>query len=266
LCRNPDGTVRVFRNVGALGDFLEWFGINTLISLWPQYRDGQISGESLAREIVKDPFNKLAQSVRPDVKMGYELPTGTSLFPDMFHPRTRPRDEILVASVGLVDEYRGLKGLLGQGGERMRPNYLQRYFTGVVDPRANALHEMYDLREKFLTTKGRETPTVLKLSAARNMRLAAMAEDYEAFVESMRAYYDAGNRWKNFKDVLGRIDPIAATLNRRDEYEFVNEYLTDRQRITLGAARDYVHMLKSTMYTYWMRAVDDVAGATNANP
>lgn len=50
-------------------------------------------GDGRRSRDAKDPVNKLVHGLRPDLKALYELPTGTSLFPDVFAPRQADRDE-----------------------------------------------------------------------------------------------------------------------------------------------------------------------------
>ncbi len=261
--RNPDGTVRVLRNTGALGDFLEWFGINTALSLLPKVRAGQISTSELIAEMAKDPINKMVSGVRPDVKAAIEVPTGQSAFPDVFNPRRQERGEIASSVVGLRDEYRAAKGLILQEGERARPHYLTR-FTGqaTVDPRKNALYEIYDLRERFQKKRG-EGSMMRGDSHFRNMRESAIAENYEAFKEGRTTFLAKGKEYKNFKASLANLDPIASRLNDEDEVAFEQEFLTDRQRDKLRAARDFAGQLRVTMWLWWKRAAEE-GGAEEA--
>lgn len=254
LGRNPDGTVRIFRNTGAMGDFLEWFGVNTLASMYPKYRDGQLTGADIAREMALSPVNKFVQGLRPDLKAGYEFLTGTSLYPDATRPRSQPRGEAIAAAFGLVDEYRELKGRLTGSGERARPNYAQRMIWGVTDPRQNALHEIYDLREDFMRKQGKSTVGTFAQSPAKPMRDAAMAGDYEAFAEARAAYIKSGKNYANFVKTLEGLDPLSQRLSDADERKFVNEFLTGDQRLKLAVARDYAQMLKETMAVWWERA------------
>jgi|GEM_PF-3215064 len=254
LGRNPDGTVRIFRNTGALGDFLEWFGINTLASMYPKYRDGQLTGADIAREMALSPVNKFVQGLRPDLKAGYEFLTGTSLYPDATRPRSQPRGEAIAAAFGLVDEYRELKGRLTGSGERARPHYAQRMIWGVTDPRQNALHEIYDLREDFMRKQGKSTVGTFAQSPAKPMRDAVIAGDYEAFVQARAAYIKSGKNYANFVKTLEWLDPLSQRLSDADERKFVNEFLTGDQRLKLAVARDYAQMLKETMAVWWERA------------
>ncbi len=257
MCRNPDGTVRIFRNVGAVGDFLETFGVNTLMSLYPQYAAGQINGDDLIAEMAKDPVNKFIGGLRPDLKAMFEVTAGVSFFPDAFNPRTQDRIEGLVNIVGMRDEYRELRGKLLKDGSRARPNYRQRFVVGVVDPRRNALYEIYDLRGKFLKREGRETPNFMGTSPFKNMREAVMADDYEAFKESRKVYRKSGKEYKNFLASLRFLDPIDARLNDKDEKRFEQDFLNSLQRKKLSVARNYAQHLRVQLWYWWNQAATE---------
>ncbi len=255
--RNQDGSVNVFRNTGALGDFMEWGGINTLIALYPLYLKNQITAKNVAWEMAKDPMNKLVQGYRPDIKGLFEVGTGQSLYPDAFSPRSVDRGEALFGIFGLVDEYRALKGLITGDGSRARPHYLQRILVGVVDPLQNAMHEMHDLRSRFLEKKGKRHAASYPASPTRNMRRAASYDDFDAFTDARRTYLEEGKTYESYKSALRSLDPIASRLNDKDEREFEQEFLTDDQRRRLKVARDYARDLEVTMWTWWRRAAEE---------
>lgn len=255
--RRPDGSTIVFNNLGAFGELMEWFGINSMLGLKDLVDSGQITVPQLLQEAAKDPVNKLVQSVRPDLKLGAEMATGQSTFPDVFAPRSTDPLTSFANVFGLVDEMNAAKGKLLQQGDRARPNYLARLLTVVTDPRQSSLHEIYDLRSRFLESKGKERPPSFAGDPLmRNMRQAAMNNDREAFDEARRAYIKSGKQWKNFKASLAYLDPIANRLNDADENEFVSEYLTPVQRERLKVARDYAAEIRDTLTTWWFEEED----------
>jgi len=249
------GTFRIFRNVGALGDFLEWFGVNEALSLWDEYRAGQVSGKDVAWEMAKAPWEKLIGLLRPDIKAGYEITTGQSLFPSPFHPRSVERDVAAAEVFGLGDEYKWAKGLAVGEGHRARPHMWQRWFVGVVDPRYSALSEMYDARRRFLKSKGIREGGVYPVSEYKPARDAAANEDYEAFIEWKNAFkkrYPGVKSKKKFDKFLSRLDPIASRLSQEDELEFENEYLTAEQRQQLQIVRIYAADLRDCLMLWWV--------------
>lgn len=253
LGRNPDGSIRVFRNVGALGDFLEWFGINDALSMWSKLKADQVDVKDVVWEMAFATPEKMMGSMRPDLKALYEVPTSTSLYPNPFQPRSVRRGEVVAGTAGLEDEYKWAKGLALRDGSAPRPNYWQRWFIGVVDPRQSALTQTYDLRNEFLKKKGKEEQGTFPISKYKEARDAAMAENYQAFVDWKRKFVEERGKsaYKDFKTWLPRLDPIASRLTDKEEREFEKEFLTNEQRQRFTVARNYAGELRDLLLAWW---------------
>ena len=256
--RSDDGRVIFFRNVGALGDFIEWFGLNDFVSLYPQWKNDQVTGKYILEEMGKAPINKVVGSLRPELDAGLiGLIGGQSTFPDVFNWRQVERDTVIPSMLGLRDEYAWTKNKLFKTGDSVRPGYLTKLLFASADPRAMALGEMYDLREKFFAKKGKPIPNFRGLSKYRNMRYAAQNGDQEAFVNARRKYLEDGGNWKNFQNSVGNLDPIKSKLNPQLEYEFEHEFLDDKQRRKLRVVRDYANELEIRMIRWWVEAMKE---------
>jgi hypothetical protein len=253
LGRNPDGSIRVFRRVGALGDFLEWFGIPEAMALAGMWKEGQVTTGEAGKEMVAAPFEKVIHSLRPDLKALYEVPTEQSLFPEPFDPRSVRRGEAVMGIGGLQDEYNWMRGWVLGDGSTARPHYWKRYMVGVVDPRHASLSQAYEWRRRFLKTKGREEKGVFPISKYKQARDAAKFEDYDAFVDWKRQFVkERGDKAKgDFKDWLGTLDPIANKLNDAYELEFETKFLTGEQRKRMRVARSYAGELRDLLVTWW---------------
>jgi hypothetical protein len=253
LGRNADGSIRVFRRVGALGDFLEWFGVNEAVAMLGKRKAGQVTTGDILWEMAFATPEKAMNSMRPDLKALYEIPTGQSLFPEPFQPRSVRRGEAVSHIFGLQDEYRWMKGWVLGDGSTARPHYWQRWAVGVVDPRHSALSQTYELRSDFLKSKGKEQKGVFPVSQYKEARDAAKFEDYDAFVDWKRGYVEGkGKKAKDdFKDWLSTIDPIGSRLNDAYELEFETEFLTNEQRDRLKVARNYAQELRDMLVTWW---------------
>lgn len=255
LGKADDGTIILLRNTGALGDFLEWFGINSLANLLPKYMNNQVTVGEIVTEMAKSPVNKMVKGVRPDAKAAVETITGKSLYPDAFNPRTTDRGDTLAGLLNLKDEYRQAKGFVTGDGSRARPNYLQR-LIGASEPKVNALQEIYDLRDAYLRQQGK--PVVDRGGGAAtlftNMRRAAEAEDPKAFADAKAAYLASGKKIDNFKKSLAQLDPIAARLTDVDERRFQFRFLNNEQRAKLKTARAYAAELRKRMAKYWAQS------------
>jgi hypothetical protein len=232
LGSDDDGTILIFRNVGALGDWLEWYGINDLTVLWPQYASGQIDFADMATEVLKAPAKKVIGGLRPEIDVTFSLITGKSLFPDPFNPRTTERELVLPSTWGLQDEYRYLRG------QPTRPRYLQRALVGRVDYRQAALTEIYDLREKFQKRKGKSVFSDWKITEWTHVRRAAAYNDKRAFDKMLKAYYASGKTEEDLLASVARMDPMIGVA-KTDRVEFEEEFLNSIQRKKLAIARSY---------------------------
>jgi len=254
LGRNADGSIRVFRNVGALGDFLEWFGINKVLSMFGKLKAGQVDAKDIALEMAFAAPEKAMGSIRPDLKALYEIPTGQSLFPEPTKPRSARRGELAAGVFGLQDEYKWMRGKVLGDGSRPRNHYWQRWGLGVNDPRQAALSNIYDLRSDFLKKKGKEEKGTFPVSRYKEARDAAILEDYDAFLEWKGNFVAERGEKKARDDFLGFLrgtDPIASPLTNDDEIEFERDFLTNEQRGQLTVARQFAGELRDLLLTWW---------------
>jgi hypothetical protein len=252
LGRNADGTINVFRNVGALGDFLEWAGINSFFNLLPRYHAGQLKGTDLLIEMVKDPVNKLVGGLHPAGQLLYQSVTGQKLFPDVFNPRSIDRTTAPAAMVGMGDEWSMIRGKAFKEGRRARPNYWKRYLVGVEDPRRNMLNRMHDKRRKFLEDETGASGGRFPASPTAVMRYAVQNNDFEAFQEAKRAYIKTGKTPKQFIASVKAFDPLYGKMNNRLKRKFIFEYLNDTDRRDLDIARRYAQDIRVTMRLWWV--------------
>ncbi len=251
LGRTSDGSVRVFRRVGSLSEFTDWFGVPEAVALLPQYRADQLSTKDYAGEIGLAPVNKAVQAFRPDVKLGAELGIGQSLYPDVSRPRPQGRDEILAGSLGLRDELKAVKREAGSG-DTVKHGYL----SGAVglarqDPGQAALSEIHDLRKRFMKTQGRAEEPAYGASSIAKLRDAARGDDPKAFADAKRNYLGAGGNLKKFTDAIDNMDPVKGKLNEADEAKFTGKFLTGEQKDKLKLAREKLKEQKAKMLSMW---------------
>jgi hypothetical protein len=257
LGRREDGTIRFLNNVGALGDFLEWFGLNEAPALARKYNDGRISGVDALKEMAKAPLNKAAQAIRPEIKTGFEVASGKSLFPDVTSPRSIDRDYAIAGAAGLGEEYRAVKGRLMKTGERERPHYKEKFLGfGSTHPGQTAISDMYDLIEEYKKRKGQSIPEVVAGPFSR-VRRAAMDNNYEAFSEAMNVFMDT-KKGKPAKDIRTAIkqgientNPVAR-LGKKDERAFIAG-LTGTEREKYDRAVKYSSELTSRLSSFVRR-------------
>ncbi len=261
--KNEDGSVRLLRNAGAFGDFLEQFGLLSAISRLDNYRAGQMSAGEVASEAGWQIVARWANSVRPEVKATIEQFKGSPMYPDPWGGSKRPRDEMLAANTGFGDTYRAAKGVLGKVtgngiGTRARPHAITKAFIGVSEPRKQALYEIMELRDRFLDKLGEQKPP--QDQRAANMRFAAENNNQTAFEEARKAWLTTGaedsrGNYEKFQDRLDYLDPLAR-LNQSNgqEERFIREDLTADQRIKLRIATEAAAETREKMVLMWNEA------------
>lgn len=260
LGKHADGSLVILRNVGALGDVLEWFGINTLVGRSDDIQSGQMSVGDVAQEAGKGVVNKAMQGIRPDVKSVFELSTGKSTFPDVFNPRSVRRDDQVAGYFGLTDVYRGARGGVMQDGSRIRPHFTSR-LLGLTHPGRNAMFEISELRDRYMKKNG-SGGFVTNIYFA-NMRDAASAGDIDAFKEARQQWLtqpSATGDYNKFKEAIKRLDPLSEKMSDEKEADFTDNYLTAAQKDKLRLARDYSGQLQVDMWKMWQVAAEQDTG------
>ena len=260
LGRRADGSIRLIRNVGALGDFLEWFGINDISGDIPEYMDGRVSTGDLASKAARAPLNKLLGSLAPWIKALYEIPSGTTTFPDATRIRQKNRDELAAGIVGGEEEYKWARGKVLEDGSTIRPHYWERWIGLAVNrPKDSALSDIYAARDLFLKQEGVERPNVLSESKYKKIRDAVKNEDYEAFRDARQGLIeknggDYEKTLEGWNRYLSGLDPIANTLNAEREAKFIGEFLRPDEREKLDIARQYAAEVRDLSETWWETA------------
>ena len=87
LGRNPDGTVRYISNLGVLGDFLEWSGLDDTERYIDDFRNGRMTIADIVKDMLLSPTKKLANGTSPYIKLPVELISKRTYFPDWTRPR-----------------------------------------------------------------------------------------------------------------------------------------------------------------------------------
>lgn len=206
--RDENGKILHFSRIGALGDFLEWFGLDAA----PQTIDNWLSGKKTlietAEDMAKNPVNTLVQGINPFVKVPLELATRQSLFPDVFKMgMIRDRGLYLARSVGLENEYKAVAGIPFEG----RLSTLPQIFYYKADPGQGAYSEIQSLKRDFMEKIGKGydgwmlTP---KGQALYSIKLAIRYSDEEALLKSLEEYVRLGGTNQGFKASIKAMEPL----------------------------------------------------------
>jgi hypothetical protein len=190
LGRNKDGSVRTFTRLGALGDFMEWFGMDASYSQVNDFLNGRRSVKEIALDMLKAPVNVAVSGISPFIKTPIELAVRRSLFPDVFNPRLiRDRNEYLFKQVGLDKEYRLIAGKPG-------PSYkstLKEAFIYSYDPLQAAYYDFMDIKRDYLKSIGREGGGAYlspSSNALYNMKLAHRYGEKDKVDKYLQEYRD----------------------------------------------------------------------------
>jgi hypothetical protein len=190
LGRDKDGSVIAFTRLGALGDMLEWFGMDNAYGHMTDYLNGRKTLKEIAVDMVKSPVNIVAGGLSPFIKSPIEAAVGKTLFPDAFSPKTiRDRWAFLFRQVGLEDEY---KAVVGKPGKP----YLSTLSQAAIykyDPLETAYYDFLDIKRDYLKSIGRGTGgSYLSPSsdALYNMKLAYRWGEHDKVKKYLQQYAD----------------------------------------------------------------------------
>jgi hypothetical protein len=152
LGRDKDGKVIAFTRLGALGDMLEWFGMDNAYGHMTDYLNGRKTLKEIVTDMVKSPVNIVASGISPFIKAPIETLTRRTLFPDAFDPKTiRDRGSFLARQVGLEDEY---KAIVGKPG-RPYLSTLTQMAVYKYDPLETAYYDFLDIKRDYMKSIGR---------------------------------------------------------------------------------------------------------------
>lgn len=246
LGRGADGEVEYFSNLGNLGDFVEWFGLDVAPELVRDWYAGKKTISQVAVEIAKSPANKVAQSAFPLYKMAAETALGSSIYPNVFEPKTvKDRTMYLARSFGMEHE---VASVLNKPSRPYNES-LPYFFYYKAQGGEAGYSEVMDKKKEFLRkmNKGHEGSIVTPASSALyNLRLGIKYEDKEAIQKYMNEYALAGGTAKGITRSLKNMHPLAG-LPKGTEEAFLSEFKTDEDKKALrGAMQFYTETLLGT--------------------
>jgi len=219
LGRDSDGNVMSFNRIGALGDFLEWFGLDAAPQHISDWLRGKKTLKEIANDMAKAPVNVMTQAMTPLVKMPAEVITRRAIYPDVFNPRTvRDRGLHVALGLGLSDEYIAVFGKPSRGYSQSltkallyKTNPLQVAYAHVSELKFDYLKKNGKFGEGFwLTPRG---------DALYNYKLSLKFRDKIAADKYLREYVSLGGTKKGLNNSLRRMHPLGG-LSKKDIGEF----------------------------------------------
>lgn len=215
LGRNEDGSVDYFGNLGILGDFVTWFGFNAAPGLVRDWYAGRKGITEIARDMAKEPVNKMAGGAFPFAKLAYEEVSGVTVYPNVFEPKhIRDKSRHLAKFLGLEKEYDALADRPSVPYYKTLPGFL--YYS--VNSGEAAYSNIYELKKDFLIKigKGHEGYIITPASnALYNFKLAVKYKDKEAADKYMQEYAIAGGNIRGLATSLRNMHPLAGIPEER---------------------------------------------------
>jgi hypothetical protein len=208
LGRDDQGNIKYWPKIGALGDFLAWFGADMAPGLVRDYLNNRKTLKDIAAEMAKASAGQIIQGLGPIPKSLFEYASGKEFFPDAFNPRViRDRGIYLAKQLDLGEEY---KLIAGKPHRPYKESWLPGGFIYKTDPNEPAYHEIHDLVNDFLKKFGKTggypnlTP---RGNALYNMKLAHRYGDKklaEKYLNDYIRYHllEAGYTGKDAKEYL----------------------------------------------------------------
>ena len=248
LGRDEKGKILYFSRLGALGDFLEWFGLDAAPRYVRQWLNGRFSLQQTAQEMARSPVNVFAQGATPLAKTPFELMGRRSLFPDVFEPGTiRDRGYYLARSLGLENEYKAIMNLPSRGyGISVPEAFIYR-----IDPGQGAYSDMYDEKQRFLKKLGKYgegfwlTP---KGDALYNFKLSLRYDDKTSAEKYLLIYFQLGGTEEGLKRSLESMNPLSG-LNELEQNLFILELGEEGRRKLALALKFWSDTLTGEAYS-----------------
>lgn len=246
LGRDKNGDIIYFNRIGALGDILEWFGLDAAPKQVDKWLKGKATLQEIAKEMGEDaakgPLNVIASGSVPFAKLALETATRRSTFPDVTKPTTiRDRGLHLARSFGLENEFIAATGKPSKG----YPYSVGKMVAYSVDPLEGSYRDVFELKSEFLKKLGKSaegfwlTP---KGDALYNMKLALRYGDNDAFAKYAGEYLQLGGTREGMTDSLKRMEPLGG-MNSKEKAAFVASLKPDDQEKVARAYKFFQHTL-----------------------
>jgi len=235
--QDKDGKTVNFTRLGAVGDFLQWFGLDAAPQHLSNWFEGKRTIKEIAKEMIKSPVNVVIQGSTPTVKLPMELTTRRSTFPNVFKPTTiRNRGLHLARSLGLADEYKLITNLPSEPYGKSLP----KLFVYKSDPLQSAYHDTFAEKNRFLVKLGKSREGFMlspKGNALYDFKLALRYEDAKAAEKALMEYLVLGGSKEGLKKSLENLHPFhPLTTNERKAFILS---LTEEGRDKLQKAIDF---------------------------
>lgn len=240
LGKDEKGRAIYFSRMGALQDFLEWFGVDAgSINNVKDILNGKKSVKEVAKEMAKGPVNKLVQGVNPLFKLPWELAFGRKAFPDIFEPSSiRDKGLHVAQSLGLTYLYRKIQGLPNKPFQ----DAVRNIFVYTNDPEESIYYKVLEAKYDYLKSIGRNTEIYSRTprsEALYNLKTALRYKDKQAAKKYFLEYIANGGDGSGLKRSLEYLHPLSG-MNKDVTEDFLNT-LTNKEKEELNVAIKFYH-------------------------
>ena len=231
LGTKPDGDIITVRFQGAFSDALSWFGLEDYTGILRDLKDGKMESGELAKKMLLATPNKIANAAAPFFKLGGELVTGKSIYPDITKPRPiRDKIEHAARFLALDNEYKALAGKPSRG----YLDSLKSLYLYENDPGEASYNNIRRVAAKYLQKNGKESvaaePTA-RSNALYYHKQALRYDDDEAAEKYKEEYLAAGGTPEGIKKSIAKAHPMwMLPLNQRAKFR---QSLSDEELETL---------------------------------
>jgi hypothetical protein len=237
LGTKANGNVMTARFQGAFSDALSWFGLEDYPVTLGKLKDGKLEPEELVRKMLLATPNKIANASAPFLKIGGELITGKSIYPDITKPvPIRDKIEHAARFLSLDNEYKALAGKPSHGYlDSLKDVYLYEN-----DPGESAYNNIRRIAAKYLEKNGKEAvsgePTA-RSNALYYHKQALRFEDEAAAEKYKEQYMETGGTPVGIKASIAKAHPMwMLPLSQRAKFR---QSLSAEELETLTRAIDW---------------------------
>ena len=209
LGTKPDGKIMTVRFQGAFSDALSWFGLEDYPKTIGKLKAGEMEPGELAKKMLMATPNKIANAAAPFFKLGGELITGKSIYPDITKPRQiRDKGEHAARFLSLDNEYKAMTGKPTRG----YLDSLKGLYLYENDPGEIAYQNIRKSAAKYLEKNGKESvsgePTA-RSNALYYYKQALRYGDETALERFREEYIAAGGTQASIGKSIAKAHPMA---------------------------------------------------------
>lgn len=230
LGKTTEGKTLSIRFQGAFSDALSWFGLEDYPDIINKMQSGKMDAGDLAKKMLLATPNKIGNAALPYAKLGAELITKKTWYPDINKPRPiRDRAEHAARFLSLENEYRAATGKPSKG----YVNSLKNAITYESDPGENAYNTIRSQAFDFMEKKGKPIPQgepTERSNALYYYKQALRYKDKEAARKYLGEYKRLGGKMSGMLMSVNKSRPLAAVGKYR--YEFIKSLSAeDREKL-----------------------------------